>query len=204
MRVATVVILAVVLSPTVVAENNPTLPVRRLNAALIEAMRRADSLGIKGRYALLAPVISRVFHFPIMARIAIGRHWRKLNIDQRNRIVDIFSLLSIWTFAARFNSYSGERFEVMGQRPSLRGSVLVKNRIFKSTGDSVAINYLLRKFDGEFRIVDVLLEAKFSELAIKRSQYTSIIKREGFDSLLLKLENKIAKIKGESGVIRKK
>ena len=51
---------------------------------------------------------------------------------------------------------------------------------------------------------DVLLEAKFSELAIKRFEYTSIIKREGFDSLLLKLENKIAKIKGESGVIRKK
>ena len=181
------------------AAESPSGPVRELNTALLKAMKNAGALGFEGRYKLLAPVLTRVFIFPEMARIATGASWRKLTAGQRGRLTDAFARSSIATFASRFNGYSGERFEVTGERPALRGSILVENRIVKASGEIVPINYLLRKFDGNWRIVDIFLKAQFSELAIKRSEYRSIIKREGIEGLIEKLDEKIARMKSDSG-----
>ncbi|MBL8528930.1 MAG: ABC transporter substrate-binding protein, partial [Burkholderiales bacterium] len=41
------------------------------------------------------------------------------------------------------------------------------------------------------RIVNIVADG-ISDLALKRAQYTSIMEREGFDSLLAKLSQKIA------------
>ncbi len=174
-------------------------PVRELNNALLKAMKNADALGFEGRYKLLAPVLTRVFIFPEMARIATGASWRKLTTGQRDRLTDAFTRSSIATFASRFNGYSGERFEVTGERPALRGSILVENQIVKASGEILPINYLLRKFGGNWQIVDIFLKAKFSELAIKRSEYRSIIKREGAEGLIEKLDEKAARLKSNGG-----
>lgn len=181
------------------AAKSPSGPVHELNNALLKAMKNADTLGFEGRYKLLAPVLTRVFIFPVMARIATGRSWRKLTAGQRDRLTGAFARNSIATFASRFNGYSGERFEVVGERPALRGAFLVENRIVKASGEIVPINYLLRKFDGNWRIVDIFLKAQFSELAIKRSEYRSIIKRQGAEGLIQKLNEKLARLKSNGG-----
>ena len=54
-----------------------------------------------------------------------------------------------------------------------------------------ALNYLTRPRDGEWRIIDVFLDARFSELARMRADYTAVIKRQGFDSLIETIEAKI-------------
>ncbi len=187
--------------PTGPAETSesPSGPVHELNNALLEAMKNADALGFEGRYKLLAPVLTRVFAFPVMARIATGRSWGKLTASQKERLIGAFVRSSIATFASRFNGYSGERFEVTGERPALRGSVLVENRIIKASGEIVPINYLLRKFGGNWQIVDIFLKALFSELAIKRSEYRSIIKRQGVEGLIEKINEKFFKMKSNSG-----
>jgi phospholipid transport system substrate-binding protein len=41
-------------------------------------------------------------------------------------------------------------------------------------------------------VVDVFLDAKYSELAMKRSEYGSVIKNAGFDELIRRLDQKIA------------
>ena len=108
--------------------------------------------------------------------------------------MDAFTRLSVATFASRFKGYSGERFEIIGEKEQPRGAILVLNDLIKSDGGTVAINYLMRKgrTSGEWRIVDVYLDAKFSELATKRSEFTSAFKREGFRGLLTIIEQKIA------------
>ena len=35
------------------------------------------------------------------------------------------------------------------------------------------------------------MDSKFSELAIKRSEYSSVIQNEGFDALIKKIEDKL-------------
>jgi phospholipid transport system substrate-binding protein len=41
-------------------------------------------------------------------------------------------------------------------------------------------------------MVDVLLDGKFSELALRRSQYTSLLKNQGYDGLIETMAGKVA------------
>lgn len=177
----------------------PTEVVEAIDAALIEAMENAESLGYRGRYERLAPVMRRHFDFPLMARVAVGRHWSSLSEPQRRMLVERFAEVSIATFAARFDGYSGERFRVDGQRPGLRGAVLVENVLVKTDGEEIAINYLLRDDAGRWQVVDVYLDAKYSELAMKRSEYSSVMQRKGFDGLIASLDKEIAQLASGSG-----
>ena len=182
-------------SPAAAGEaTSPSQAVAQLNAALLDAMKNAKQLGYQGRYQRLAPVLSETFNFAVMARISVGRHWSKLSAEQRERLVDAFSRMSIATFAARFDGYSGEKMEVLGEEEGLRKSILVRNQLVKADGEIIPLHYLMRKFEAGWRAVDVHLDAKFSEVATKRAEYTSVIQREGFDALISSLERKIAEL----------
>ena len=85
----------------------PSAPIHELNAVLLEAMRNAETLGFAGRYELIGPVADRVFNFPLMTRVAVGRSWRSLDADQRTQLVELFARYSISTFADRFDGYGG-------------------------------------------------------------------------------------------------
>ena len=177
-----------------VAEEAPQAIVARLNATLIEVMREAETLGHEGRFVRLAPVLEEIFDFARMAGVSVGRHWRKLDDAQRERFVETFRRMSIATFAARFNGFSGERFQILGEEQAPRKAVLVRNQLIKKDGEAVEIDYLLRPGAGGWRVIDVFLDAKYSELAMKRSEYSSVFDREGFEGLVSILEAKIAKL----------
>ncbi len=180
------------------AEPTPTEVVERLNAALIEVMREAEALGFKGRYERLAPVLSAAFDFPLMARISVGKHWRAWDEVLRARFVAAFGNSSIATYAARFDGFGGERFEILGEAPGRRKTVLVRNHLVRSDGDAVAIDYLLKATGGHWRVVDVYLDGKYSELALKRSEYGAVIKNHGVAALIQSLDEKAADLAAEN------
>ncbi|MHC4816097.1 MAG: ABC transporter substrate-binding protein [Planctomycetota bacterium] len=191
-RLASILGLVLGLAASPAAAETPAAPVQRVNAALLQVMTEAESLGYQGRVAALAPVMGAAFDFPLMARLSVGRHWKSLDKAQRERLTDLFAQLSIATFAARFDGYGGEVFRIIGEEPQLRGAVLVHNQLVKVTGEVVMINYLLRRNNDGWRIVDVLLDGKFSELALRRSQYTSLLKNQGYDGLIETMAAKVA------------
>jgi len=180
------------------AEPTPSAVVERLNAALIEVMRGAEALGFQGRYQRLAPVLSQSFDFPFMARVSAGGRWRAWDEATRGRFVEAFGKVSIATYAARFDGFGGERFEVLGEAPGRRKTILVRNRLVRTGGDAVAIDYLLKATEGRWRVVDVYLDGKYSELALKRSEYGAVIKNHGIAVLIQSLEEKAAQLAAEN------
>lgn len=198
-RILSLSLIALWLSQPVSAQASASATVERLNSTLLAVMQDAKTLGYQGRYEKLAPVLKESFDFPLMARIAVGKHWDSLDAEQQAQLVESFSRLSVATFAARFDGYSGESFQVEGETDQRRNTVLVSNQLIKADGEAVPINYLVRQIDGEWRIIDVFLDAKYSELALKRSEYTSVVSREGFEGLLGVMEEKIAHMAETSG-----
>lgn len=177
------------------AEVTPVEQVETVDTALLDAMKQADQIGFEGRYELLKPVLQQAFDFAYMAEVAVGRHWQKLDERQKQTLVEAFSDMSIATFASRFSGYSGEKFEVGEARPGPRGTQLVPNKIIKADGEGVPFNFILRQAEsGSWQIVDVLLDAKYSELATRRSEYTSVVDRQGFEALIDILERKVAQL----------
>ena len=185
------------LSPAVAADE-PQQVIERLHAVLLDVMRNAADLGYEGRYQELEPALEESYDFPFMIRIAVGPAWRELAKDQRGRITELFTEMSIATYAARFDGYDGERFEVLGDEPAPRDTVLVHSRIVLSDEEPVELSYLLKKFDDDWRIIDVLLEARYSELARQRAEFAAVLRNGGVPDLLATLERKIAQLTAES------
>lgn len=173
------------------SDDGPTAVVERLDGALLTAMKNAEQLGYQGRYDMLAPSLEEAFDFPFMARASVGSHWRSLTKDEQQSLVDAFGRLSTATFAKRFGGYKGERFEIKGEEERPHGTVLVRNDLIKSDGTPVAIDFLLREKEGTWRIIDIYLDSTYSELATKRSEYTSVIENNGFDHLIAAMDEHV-------------
>lgn len=172
-------------------------PVGVLYSALIECMKQAESLDVQGRADLLGPAVSEAYDMEYMSAKVLGRHWRKLSPEQKSQWQTTFSRLTVHTYATRFDGLGGERFEVLSSKPSERSTVLVLTQIVPSAEDPVAINYRVAERNGQWRIVDVYLNGTVSELALRRSEYGTVMKRDGFERLVSSLGEKISDVSWE-------
>lgn len=171
--------------------------VEGLNTTLLDVMQSADALGYQGRYEKLEPSLRARFDFAFMAKIAVGRAWNDFDADQRQELVERFTRMSIATFASRFDGYSGERFEIIGESPGRRNTVIVDDQIIRPADPPVGLNFVLRERNNEgtaepeWRIIDVKLDGKFSELARQRAEFSAVLKRGGYEELIAALDERI-------------
>jgi phospholipid transport system substrate-binding protein len=171
-------------------ENN----IRSFYAVLLATMKSGPSLGQRGRYAQLAPVVQQLFDMPYMARLAVGPSWASLSPDQQHQITSAFGHYVAATYSYNFESYSGEQFQVVGEQPFGSKGTVVQTRIVKSDGAPVTINYLMRP-DGEtWQIVDIYLDGTISQLAVQHSQFASILQSRGASGLILMLDQKVTEL----------
>ena len=180
--------------PPAAQESTPTAVVERLQAALLEAMQNADRLGFAGRRALLEPVLSDAYDFDAIARVSAGPAWSSWSEADRARFAQLVRDVSIATYADRFDGFHGERFEVLGEAPGQRGTMVVRTRLIRPNDPAVALDYVLAQRPQGWRIVDVLLDGKFSELARQRAEYGAVLKEEGYAGLVGRLEAQLARM----------
>jgi phospholipid transport system substrate-binding protein len=171
-------------------DHEATQVVEKLHSTLLAVMKDGDKIGYQGRYEQLAPVIKSSFDMPFISRTVLGKYWETFNSEQRSRFVETFTQLSIATYAANFDRYSGERFKTIPEKEVSGGRVLVQTQLIKSDGRQVQLDYLLQRTDSQWRIVNIIAEG-VSDLALKRADYSSFLKSKGFEALLKKLNEKI-------------
>ncbi len=164
--------------------------VENLHKTLLLVMKEGNQLGYQGRYDRLAPVITACFDMPFIAKIVLGRFWETFDSEQRSKFVETFSKLSIATYAANFDTYSGEQFKVISEKEVSGGRIQVQTRLIKSDGEPVQLDYLLHRVGSQWRIINVVADG-VSDLALKRADYTAFLKTNGLDPLLIKLNEKI-------------
>jgi len=168
--------------------------IEALHAALLEVMRDAKGLGYEGRSAQLAPVIPRHFDVEFMARKAVGRHWEKASDEEKQRYLESFGRFMVANYAGRFDGYSGQSFETLGEESARSETLLVRTQLVDPTDENVELSYRLREVPEGWKIIDVYMDGTVSELALRRSEFSSVAKREGFDALIETLNAKITKL----------
>jgi phospholipid transport system substrate-binding protein len=176
--------------PASVLAAGPEDSVNAFHETLISMMKDGRTLSESGRYARIEPVVHRLFDLPLMSRLAIGASWAALSSAQQQVAITAFGAYIAATYADRFDIYSGQRLEIVGQQPSSSG-IIVKTRIVKSNGEPVNVDYVMRQNDGAWQISDVYLDGTISQLATQRSEFGAILRREGFDGLIATLQRKV-------------
>jgi phospholipid transport system substrate-binding protein len=194
---AALVIALTVAASDLRAASDPQATVREFYATLLDVMKRGPALRSKGRYEALAPAIHRSFDLTYMARLAVGPGWSKLSPEEQKRVTEAFERYTNATYADRFDSYSGEKFEVTGLRETAAGPI-VRSRLVQSNGKPVELDYLMHKKGEGWQIADVYLDGTVSQLASLRSQFGAVLAREGVDGLIAALDRKTDTIVAKS------
>ncbi|HEX9461867.1 MAG TPA: ABC transporter substrate-binding protein [Alphaproteobacteria bacterium] len=165
---------------------------REFYQVLLRTMHDGRALGPQGRYAKLEPVIASTFDIDFMAQTAVGPAWNKLSESQQTRLTAAFKRYLVATYADNFDEYGGEALLITGEKPAKHGC-MVESRIVKD-GVTVEVNYLVAQDGAAWRVRDVYMAGMISELAVRRSQFVSILHRDGVDGLIDLLHQKADKL----------
>ena len=164
--------------------------VEKFQTELIAIMKNGKQLGYAGRYDKLSEPVSNSHDLTKIARIVIGKEWEKLSEAQQQKLVDVFVRLSIASYAHNFKDYSGESFVFDSEEETTRGGVVVHSHLIIPDDKPVKFDYMLKEKGDSWRIINIIANG-VSDLALKRSEYTTILQREGFDALIAKINEKI-------------
>ncbi|MCH2170746.1 ABC transporter substrate-binding protein [Myxococcota bacterium] len=190
--------------------SGPVLTIDHFHTALTDMAMRADELGYTGRFQRIRPAVEETFDLEFMALKSLGRDARSLSPDQRSEWIETFSDFVAANWARQFDGWSNYEFESQGVEDAPRETRIVKTRLVRPDDDDVKLHYRLREVarsDGEpgeetgsgeentsgssWRIIDVYSNGTVSELALRRSEFSSLFAREGFDSLMKTVRAKV-------------
>jgi phospholipid transport system substrate-binding protein len=171
--------------------------VQGLYDTLLATMKNGRTLGQSGRFVQLEPVIRRTFDVAAMARLSVGSSWATMSESQRQQVTESFGRYISAIYADRFDSYSGQKLEVIGEQPNGAG-VMVRSQIIKANGEPVKIDYMMRRNGDSWLISDIYLDGAISEVATRRSEFAAILRNEGIDGLVAALNRKADILTGTS------
>lgn len=164
--------------------------VDKFQVDLIDVMKNGKKLGYQGRYDRLAKSVADSHDLTKIARIVVGQEWEKLTEEQQLKFIDVFTRLSIASYAHNFKEYAGESFVFDTETETKRGGVVVHSHLNIPDDKPVKFEYQLKDKGKSWRIINIIANG-VSDLAVKRSEYTSILQREGFDALVAIINEKI-------------
>jgi phospholipid transport system substrate-binding protein len=163
--------------------------VQVLYDALLSTMKNGRILGQSGRFTRLDPIIRRSFDIASMTRLSVGPTWAGLSEAQRQRMTESFGRYISAIYADRFDSYAGQKLEVIGEQAAPAG-VMVRSQIIKANGEPVKVDYMMRRGNDSWLIADIYLDGAISEVATRRSEFSAILKNDGIDGLIAALNRK--------------
>jgi phospholipid transport system substrate-binding protein len=175
---------------TEAATATPSEVVEKFQANLLKVMKDAENLSVRQRYEQLAPSVETAFHLPLMIQIATAGHWAQATPSERVQLVGAFRRMSATTLATLFDSYDGEQFQTVAEKPGPQNTQLVMTKLTKSDKSTVSIAYVARKFDDGWRMIDVIIDNGISELKVRRSEYNLVLKNDGIAGLVALLNRK--------------
>jgi phospholipid transport system substrate-binding protein len=162
----------------------------KFQTELIHVMKDGKKLGYAGRYEKLEPAVVNSHDLPKIARIVVGKEGEKLTEEQQKKLADMFTRISVASYAHNFKDFSGEEFIIDSEEETKNGGVVIHSHLTIPDDKPVKFDYMLKEKGASWRIINIIANG-VSDLALKRSEYTAILQRDGFDALISQINEKI-------------
>ncbi|HVZ02224.1 MAG TPA: ABC transporter substrate-binding protein [Dongiaceae bacterium] len=176
----------------------PTGVIQSLYDTLLDTMKNGPALGFDGRYQKLEPAIHQAFDVATMCKIAIGPAWTSMPTDKKNALLVAFDKYLVSTYAARFKKFGGQQFQVGAAKPAPGERMLVESKLVKSDGEPIELNYLMRKNDAGWQVIDIYLAGAISQMTQMRSDFSEPLHKGGVDALIQQLDQKSKELQAEA------
>lgn len=189
-------LVATLLANTAIAEPTPTENVRSSVEAVI-ALLKDDQLDRETRRNRMREVIEKRFDFRAMSQRTLATNWKKASDAEKQKFTELFGELIQNSYVSKIESYTNETVEYPGEKQ--KGRKAVVDTLIITSSAEIPVNYKVYLKDGSWQVYDVIIEG-VSLISNYRSSYREIVKKDGFDGLLAKMEEKIRELKGEPAV----
>jgi phospholipid transport system substrate-binding protein len=173
-------------------------PVAALDAGLLAVMKAGDATPFPKRYAMLDPVLVQTFNLPRILELAVGFGWPSLSADQRQALLAVFQQYTVASYVANFNSYDGQQFKILPGLRAVGAQQVVSTDIVSRDGTTRRINFVLLLNGAAWQIVDVLLDGTISQVAVQRSDFSSLLASGGASALIAALKKKVVTLSGNT------
>ncbi len=179
------------------AQSGLVAPIKDLCDALLRIMKAGSATPFAQRFAMLAPVIDRVFNLSAILQVSVGPAWSTLDPDQHAALLTAFRRYTLANYVNSFNNFTGQHFDVVPEVRSLpNGEQLVQTRITSASGESHDLDYVMRADGGPAKVVDVLADGSISRVAVQRSDFRRLVARGGAQALIDSLNQKTNDLSG--------
>ena len=195
-RSCAAILIAVACADTTVADESgdaARVVVDSLHNQLFEVASDA-TLSFDERFDKLTPVVAASYDFDYISRFVLRRSWSGLAPAQREEFVSAFQRLSVANYANRFADIDEESLVITEITPATAERVQVDARL-KSDELDLILSYTLRGGDENSWAIVNLIADGVSDLALRRAEYSRVLKDKGFDGLLNHIEGQISKLK---------
>jgi phospholipid transport system substrate-binding protein len=169
------------------AGSTPTDDVRASVDAMLEILQN-EQLCKEDKRAQMSTVINKRFDFRAMSQRTLATNWKKTTDEEKQQFVALFSQLIENSYVGKIEAYTDEKVEYPGEKVKGRKAV-VETLIITSSAD-VPVNYKVYQKGDQWLVYDVIIEG-VSLISNYRSSYQEIMKKEGFDGLIAKMQAKI-------------
>lgn len=169
--------------------NNAVNVIDDLHIALTNLML-SDETDLSARKESIAPALTKAFDLNAMTKAVLGsRAWRSATQGEKDQAQDAFKNWMITQYASRFTRSNDPKFSTRETRDGGINTIMVET-ILRTSKRLVNLDYRMRKNGADFQIIDVFLDGRVSEVALRKSEYRKLVKSAGVAGFIDALNKK--------------
>ncbi len=132
-----------------------------------------------------------------MAKLALGKNWRKADNEQKIEFVDQFRTLLIRTYGKSLQEFSDQtiKFYPLKVDDSVK-KVIVKSDVLQSGGPKIPVSYRMRLKGNAWKVYDINIDG-VSLVTSYRGTFAQEMRKGGMTGLLKMLHEKNSKVNVE-------
>ncbi len=143
----------------------------------------------------ISAIFDEMLDYDSLAKASLGDQWSTLKEAEQKEFTGLLKQLIAKAYERNLKKTLGYNIEYLSEEVASDTVTIVKTKaVSKSDAreEPIAINFRMAKRDGQWRIEDIETEG-VSLVTSYRSQFTKILKKDGFPTLIRKMKDKIAK-----------
>ncbi|MEM7042677.1 MAG: ABC transporter substrate-binding protein [Pseudomonadota bacterium] len=143
------------------------------------------------KFKQLVDLLDESIDLDLVARLILARHWRTADEAQRSEYLKLFRAYALDSLASKLHIYNGQEFEITDSKAAGKKDAVVRTLIYSPDRPPLHVDWRIREHaDGHLIAIDVIVES-VSLIVTQRSEFGSVVERNGMDGLLDELRRRI-------------
>jgi len=161
------------------------------------SMLNQQGVPLDQKEAQVRNLLAENFDLKLIGRYVVGQSWRTMSEKQRDAYLAVFQEYVLRTYSKRLGGYSGQQFQISGVKSVGTDEHIVSTTITRPDAPPIEAAWRVQTKTPQYKIVDVIV-AGVSMVVTQRSEFTSVIQRQGVDGLIERLRTQVSNIPAQA------